>query len=33
MKKWAPVSAAWLILRWWVEERPPDVEGSGEYIE
>jgi hypothetical protein len=27
------VNMAWHVLRLWLEERTPDTEGSGEYIE
>jgi hypothetical protein len=31
--KWVPVTTAWRVLRLRMEERPPDMEGSCEYIE
>jgi hypothetical protein len=31
--KWVPVTTAWCVLRLWMEEQPPDMEGSREYIE
>jgi hypothetical protein len=31
--KWAPVTRAWRVLGLLMEERPPDMEGSCEYIE
>jgi hypothetical protein len=31
--KWFPVTTAWGVLRLWIVERPPDVDGSSEYIE
>jgi hypothetical protein len=31
--KWVPVTTAWRVLRLRKEERPPDTEGSCEYIE
>ena len=31
--KWISVVTAWRILRLLLEERPPDMEGSCEYIE
>jgi hypothetical protein len=31
--KWDPVTTAWCILRLRMEERPPDMEVSWEYIE
>jgi hypothetical protein len=31
--KWVPVLMAWRVLRLWMEKRPPDMEGSCEYIE
>jgi hypothetical protein len=30
--KWVPVTTAWHVLRLRMEERPPDMEGSCEYI-
>jgi hypothetical protein len=32
-EKWVPVTTAWRVLRLRMEERPPDMEGSCEYIE
>ena len=31
--KWVPVTTTWRVLRLRTEERPPDMEGSCEYIE
>jgi hypothetical protein len=31
--KWVPVITAWRVLRLRMEERPPDMEDSCEYIE
>jgi hypothetical protein len=31
--KWLPVTTAWRVLRLRMEERPPVMEGSCEYIE
>jgi hypothetical protein len=31
--KWVPVTTAWRVLRFRMEERPPDMEGSCEYVE
>jgi hypothetical protein len=31
--KWVPVTTAWRVLRLRMEEWPPDMEGSFEYIE
>jgi hypothetical protein len=31
--KWVPVTTAWRVLRLWMEERPPVMEGSCEYFE
>jgi hypothetical protein len=31
--KWVPVTAAWPVLRLRMEERPPVMQGSCEYIE
>jgi hypothetical protein len=31
--KWVPVTTAWSVLRLRMEERPPDMEGSCEYVE
>jgi hypothetical protein len=31
--KWVPITTAWRVLRLRMEERPPDMEGSCEYIE
>jgi hypothetical protein len=31
--KWVPVTTAWRVLRLWMEERPPVMEGSCEYTE
>jgi hypothetical protein len=31
--KWIPVTTVWRVLRLLMEERPPDMEGSCEYIE
>jgi hypothetical protein len=31
--KWVPVTTAWRVLRLQMGERPPDMEGSCEYIE
>jgi hypothetical protein len=31
--KWVPVTTAWHALRLQMEEQPPDMEGSYEYIE
>jgi hypothetical protein len=30
---WLPVTTAWHVLRLWMEERPPGMKGSYEYIE
>jgi hypothetical protein len=32
-EKWVPVTTTWRVLRLRMEERPPDMEGSCEYIE
>jgi hypothetical protein len=31
--KWVPVTTAWRVLRLRMEERPPVMQGSCEYIE
>jgi hypothetical protein len=31
--KWVPVTTAWRVLGLRMEERPPGMEGSCEYIE
>jgi hypothetical protein len=31
--KWVPVTTAWRVLGLRMEERPPGMEGSWEYIE
>ena len=31
--KWVPVTTAWRVLRFRMEERPPKMEYSREYIE
>jgi hypothetical protein len=31
--KLVPVTTAWRVLRFRMEERPPDMEGSCEYFE
>lgn len=31
--KWVPLTPAWHVLRWRMEERLPDIEGIGECIE
>jgi hypothetical protein len=31
--EWVPVTKAWRVLRLRMEERPPDIEGSCEYIQ
>ena len=32
-EKWVPVTVEWRVLRLPLEERPPDMEDSCEYIE
>jgi hypothetical protein len=31
--KWVPVTMVWRVLRLRMEERPPNMEGSCEYVE